>query len=138
MSPDFLGKLGVKQGHRVALVAAPEDFRTAFLEAAAGMCHVVDDGARKDVVLAWVEREEDVIPLFQRLTPQLQPHGALWVVIPKKKHTGGKPGFATFQQVQAAGLAAGLVDNKDLGFSSTHYGIRFVVPLKVRATWGQG
>lgn len=71
MPPDLLRRLGVKQGHRVALVDAPEDIRTAFLEAAAGVCHVVSDGARKDVVLAWAEREEDVAPLFQRLTPQL-------------------------------------------------------------------
>jgi hypothetical protein len=135
MDADFLRKLGVKPGHRVALVKTPEDFQQAFQLAADGTCQLSRDNRPKDLIIAWPHKAEEVELLFARLCPVLRPEGAIWVVIPKKSATKGTPGFPTFPQVQAAGLAAGLVDNKDLSFSKTHYGIRFVVPVAARSRW---
>ena len=54
-----------------------------------------------------------------------------WAVIPKKKALAGRTG-PTFNGVQNAALPLGLVDNKDLGFSDTEYGIRFVIRKELR------
>ncbi len=68
------------------------------------------DLARLDDVKAWIE-----------------PNGAIWVVRPK----GGRSDIRD-TDVIAAGLAAGLVDNKIASFSDTHGAMRLVFRLKDR------
>ena len=53
-------------------------------------------------------------------------NGAIWVVYPK-----GRKDIHELDVI-AAGKAAGLVDNKVVGFSVTHTSLRFVIPLANR------
>ena len=57
----------------------------------------------------------------------MKPAAGLWVVYPKGRKD------ITQAQVMAAGLAAGLVDNKVCSFSETHTALRFVIRLKDRS-----
>ena len=57
----------------------------------------------------------------------IEPNGAIWVVRPK----GGRSEIRD-TDVIAAGLAAGLVDNKIASFSDTHGAMRLVFRLRDR------
>jgi hypothetical protein len=70
--------------------------------------------------------------LFRELESHLTPAGSLWVVFPKKPFAQ-RMGFPfLWSDVQRAGLAAGLVDNKIAAFSPRLTSIRFVVPVARR------
>jgi hypothetical protein len=86
--------------------------------------------------LAWmmaeVPGEGSLSAFFRGLAALLEPAGSLWTVFPKKPFAE-ELGFPYFWiDVQKAGLAAGLVDNKVAAFSPRLTSIRFVVPLARR------
>ena len=57
----------------------------------------------------------------------IEPNGAIWVIRPK----GGRSSLRDIDVI-AAGLAAGLVDNKIASFSETHGAMRLVFRLRDR------
>jgi hypothetical protein len=65
------------------------------------------------------------------LKARLDPAGGLWVAWPKK--SSGVATDVSESAVRAAGLAAGLVDNKVCAIDETWSGLRFVKRLKDRA-----
>jgi hypothetical protein len=83
-------------------------------------------------LLAEVPGEGSLSAFFRDLERRLEPAGSLWVVLPKKPFAE-ELGFP-FQwiDVQKAGLAAGLVDNKIAAFSPRLTSIRFVIPVARR------
>lgn len=131
-------KLGIKAGARVGLSKAPAAFATTLGPLPAGA--VLTDaaarsGRRYDVMVAFVATAADLPALFARLGPRLDPAGGFWIAWPKKKATGNArhvPTDVTENVVRAAGLAAGLVDNKVCAIDDTWSGLRFVVRLADR------
>jgi len=87
---------------------------------------------------AWLMSEvpaEGSLPTFFRdLDRRLTPSGSLWVVFPKKPFQSELAFPFSWSDVQRAGLACGLVDNKIAAFSPRLTSIRFVVPLADRKT----
>jgi hypothetical protein len=69
---------------------------------------------------------------FRDLEKRLEPSGSLWVVFPKKPFADELSFPFTWSDVQQAGLASGLVDNKIAAFSTRLTSIRFVIPLSRR------
>jgi len=69
---------------------------------------------------------------FADLEERLEPAGSLWVVFPKKPFAAELDFPYTWLDVQKAGLAAGLVDNKIAAFSPRLTSIRFVIPVARR------
>jgi hypothetical protein len=83
-------------------------------------------------LMAEVPPEGSLTGFFADLAGRLQPAGSLWVVFPKKPFVA-ELGFPfLWIDVQKAGLAAGLVDNKIAAFSPRLTSIRFVVPVARR------
>ena len=83
-------------------------------------------------LMAEVPAEGSLSAFFRDLERRLEPSGSLWVVFPKKPFLE-ELGFPfLWIDVQKAGLAAGLVDNKIAAFSPRLTSIRFVVPLARR------
>jgi hypothetical protein len=80
-------------------------------------------------LMAEVPAEGSLTAFFRELAAALEPSGSLWVVFPKKPFAGELRFPYLWLDVQKAGLAAGLVDNKIAAFSSRLTAIRFVVPL---------
>lgn len=70
-----------------------------------------------------------LIDLGKRLTPA----GSLWVVFPKKPFSQELAFPFSWIDVQKAGLASGLVDNKIAAFSARLTSIRFVIPVSRRS-----
>ena len=86
--------------------------------------------------LAWVmvevPAEGSLSTLFRDLEKRLEPSGSLWAVFPKKPFVEELEFPFLWLDVQKAGLAAGLVDNKIAAFSPRLTSIRFVVPVARR------
>lgn len=83
-------------------------------------------------LMAEVASEGSLSAFFRELEKRLEPSGSLWVVFPKKPHAGELNFPYLWMDVQRAGLAAGLVDNKIAAFSPRLTSIRFVVPVARR------
>lgn len=66
------------------------------------------------------------------LGKRLTPAGSLWVVFPKKPFSEELAFPFSWIDVQKAGLAIGLVDNKIAAFSARLTSIRFVIPVSRR------
>ena len=83
-------------------------------------------------VMAEVPAEGSLSAFFRGLEKRLTPAGSLWVVLPKKPYARELEFPYSWIDVQKAGLAAGLVDNKIAAFSPRLTSIRFVIPIARR------
>ncbi len=83
-------------------------------------------------LMAEVPGEGSLSALFRDLARALEPAGSLWVVFPKKPFAEELQFPYLWLDVQRAGLAAGLVDNKIAAFSPRLTSIRFVIPVARR------
>ena len=91
-------------------------------------------------LMAEVPSEGSLSSFFADLEKRLEPAGSLWVVFPKKPFAAELDFPYLWIDVQKAGLAAGLVDNKIAAFSPRLTSIRFVIPVarrKARAASGR-
>jgi hypothetical protein len=79
-----------------------------------------------DMIFVRVDAPKELARLARGAT-HLEPSGALWVFHPK-----GRGALPTDAEVRAAGLAAGLVDNKISAYTDSHTATRFVVPIARR------
>jgi hypothetical protein len=117
----LVDKLSVKPGMRVAAIGIAD---TAFLEE-----RTPDVSTRLrgdcDVILLGVEKTAGLTRI-EGCIASMKPAAGLWVVYPKGRKD------ITQAQVMAAGLAAGLVDNKVCSFSETHTALRFVIRVTQR------
>ena len=121
-------KLGIKEGHRVLLAAAPPDFDLGPLPGVTVTRRAA--GSAYDVILVFTpdlrSLERRFVPLIERMVR----NGGLWVAWPKRSS-----GLATDLDenvVRDLGLAAGLVDNKVCAIDATWSGLRFVIRLRDR------
>ncbi|HEX3147082.1 MAG TPA: hypothetical protein VHR66_03310 [Gemmataceae bacterium] len=120
-------KLGIKPASRLLLLHEPEDFRELLIDLPADVIEVADDH-EADVIVAFFTVAADVKKQVPRLKKRLASGGGLWVAWPKK--TSGVATDVTFEVVQPAGLATGLVDNKVCAIDATWTGLRFVFRKK--------
>ncbi|MEQ9401055.1 MAG: hypothetical protein RJQ04_17940 [Longimicrobiales bacterium] len=125
-------KLGIKEGHRVATLGAPDGF-AALLDPLPASVDLVADPADDrpcDVIIAFVPVAGALEGRFARGHELLDPYGGLWIAWPKQSSA-----LATeFREsdVRAHGLATGLVDNKICAVDADWSGLRFVVRTEHR------
>jgi hypothetical protein len=123
-------KLGIKPGHRLALINAPEDFATTLGELPEAVTTRKTARGPLDVVVYFTTREADLARRFEALSGALDPAGGLWIAWPKK--ASGVATDLTENVIRDIGLAAGLVDNKVCAIDDTWSGLRFVVRVQDR------
>jgi hypothetical protein len=117
-------KLGIREGSRVAVVAAPEGFGAVLGALPAGTQLRAHARGRLDVIVFFVTRRAELARRFPSFMRALEDDGGLWVAWPKK--TSGVATDLGFDAVQRVGLDAGLVDNKVCAIDGTWSGLRFV------------
>ena len=117
-------KLGIKPGCRLLLVNDPAGFRDLLVGLPDDVETEFADTEPADVVVFFSTVAAEVKQQVPRLKKRLAPGGGLWVAWPKK--TSGVATDVTFEVVQPAGLATGLVDNKVCAIDATWTGLRFV------------
>jgi hypothetical protein len=122
-------KLGIKDGHRIALLGAPDG-----LDDAIGPLPAVDVGSRLrgslDVVVFFARRRRELERRFGALKRALDPAGGLWIAWPKR--SSGVETDLTEGGVREIALASGLVDNKVCAIDETWSGLRLVYRLADR------
>jgi hypothetical protein len=122
----LLDKLGVKPGSKVAIVDLDDAGFMSLLRQRTSDIVIGKPPCPCDLVFFGAEDQSDLERLDQ-LKAWIEPNGAIWVVRPK-----GTGSALRETDVIAAGLAAGLVDNKIASFSDTHGAMRLVFRLRDR------
>jgi Protein of unknown function (DUF3052) len=120
-------KLGVKQGHAVAVVGALDDALVADIEARCGRT-IARAEAPYDVVLIAVDSATDAAAVLAEWRRHIRPNGGIWLFTPKRQQRG----YVNQNELIPAGAAAGLVDNKTCSVSETTSGMRFVIRVADR------
>lgn len=121
-----LEKLGMRPGARVALIGVGDPDLASELAAFTHDLTQGDPLPGTDLIFLGADQPADLARLAE-LRTCLQPRGAIWVVSRK-----GRAATLRDVEVMAAARAAGLIDNKVVGFSSSHTALRLVIPLADR------
>jgi hypothetical protein len=119
-------KLGVTAEKHVAVCGVPKDAFLLELDARLAKAASQSLRAKYDLIFVQVDALRDLARIL-RAAKHLRPNGALWIFHPKGRNAS--PADAA---VRAAGLAAGLVDNKISAYNDTHTATRFVIPVDKR------
>jgi hypothetical protein len=126
-------KLGIKPGHRVLLVDAPDGFEEQTLGALPDGVEVLREaagGGTADVIVAFCTARAQVLARVDALRARMDPAAGLWIAWPKR--ASKVPTDVTEDVVREIGLAAGLVDNKVCAIDATWSGLRLVIRLADR------
>ncbi|MEP6687893.1 MAG: DUF3052 domain-containing protein [Gemmatimonadales bacterium] len=123
-------KLGLREGQRIALWGAPEDFRRSLAPEPAGIEWRTELEPTLDGVLLFAPRVATLEASLLPAAAALIPAGMLWVAWPKQ--SANVPTDLTEDRVRAFGLAVGLVDVKVCAISDVWSGLKFVRRLKDR------
>jgi hypothetical protein len=123
-------KLGIKEGYRIALVNAPQNFEDELGPLPAGVVIVQRLQPSLNLILFFAARQSELSKRFAGLARRLVSNGMLWVAWPKK--SSGVMSDLSFEVVQGVGLAEGLVDTKVCAVNDVWSGLRFVIRLRDR------
>ena len=123
-------KLGIKDGMKVALVAAPGEVLD--------LLGLLPDGVRvshaargsQDLIVFFATRRNELSRRFAKLAGALDADGGLWIAWPKR--TARVATDLTEPVVRDIGVACGLVDNKVCAVDDRWSGLRFVYRLADR------
>jgi hypothetical protein len=125
-------KLGIKEGHSVALLGAPDGFGATL---AATLPDAVAVGTRAagiaDVIVSFHTRRAHLEERVPSLLRTLDVDGGLWIAWPKK--ASGVATDITEDTVREVFLPLGLVDNKVCAIDDTWSGLRVVWRTERRA-----
>jgi hypothetical protein len=120
-------KLGIKEGHAVALVGAPPKFSLGDVPAKV----VTRLGAGPyDVLVVFVTVRGELAAQIAGARAKMTEAGGLWIAWPKK--SSGVATDMTEQAIRDVALPTGLVDNKVCAIDSTWSGLRLVIRRELR------
>jgi hypothetical protein len=121
-------KLGIKPGHALAVLGAPDGFVIDDLPEGVE----VHDAARGplDVIVSFHTERADLVERTPALLQALPPDGSLWVAWPKK--SSGVATDITEDVVREVLLPTGMVDNKVCAIDATWSGLRLVLRKELR------
>jgi hypothetical protein len=126
-------KLGIKPGHRIRLIGAPEGFGRTLGELPEPVDVVPadgDGGAPLDLVLFFTGSADVLRARFGVLAASLTPAGMLWVAWPKK--ASKVPTDLTEDVVRRIALERGMVDVKVCAIDATWSALKLVYRLADR------
>jgi hypothetical protein len=123
-------KLGIKPGHRLVLLGAPEGFGATLGELPEGVAVRSTARGKADVILAFHDRRAELTRRMPRLRALMEPAAGLWIAWPKR--ASKLPTDLTEDVVRELALANALVDNKVCAIDETWSGLRLVIRLRDR------
>ena len=121
-------KLGIKPGHRVLLLSAPERFRLD--ELLGGVTVARQVRGKADVIVSFHTERAELARRMPRLRACMQPAAGLWIAWPKR--ASKVPTDLTEDVVRELALANALVDNKVAALDEKWSGLRLVIRLHDR------
>jgi hypothetical protein len=124
-------KLGIKPGHRVLLLGAPEGFAEGTLgELPEGVKVGTRATGMADVIVAFHLRRAELAKRMPALRKLMEPAAGLWIAWPKRASKVETD--ITEDVVRELALAHTLVDNKVCAIDETWSGLRLVIRLRDR------
>jgi hypothetical protein len=124
-------KLGIKPGHLVALLAAPEEVRReAGAVPGVTIVSALAGGEPFDVIVTFLRWRDDFEAALPRLRQRMAPACGLWVAWPKR--VAKVPTDMTEHVVREVALPTGLVDNKVCAIDGVWSGLRLVIRRELR------
>ena len=124
-------KLGIKPGHRVLVLSAPEQFERGTLgELPDGVKVARQLSGTADVIVSFHTERADLAGRMPKLREAMEPAAGLWIAWPKR--ASGVPTDLTEDVVREIALANRLVDNKVAALDDTWSGLRLVIRLRDR------
>ena len=127
-STPLVKKIGIKPGHRLAVLNPPPGFEKELSPLPEGV--VSADKAPLDVAILFAANQSVLGKHLDRVKGKLAPAGMLWVSWPKM--SSGVSTDLRENIVRDIGLAAGLVDIKVCAVNDVWSGLKFVIPVKDR------
>jgi hypothetical protein len=120
-------KLGIKPGHRVALLGAPDGFELELPEDASVRRRA---GGKADVILTFHTSRAELERRLPTLRAMMEPAAGLWIAWPKR--ASKLPTDLTEDVLREIALPTGLVDNKVCAVDERWSGLRLVIRLEHR------
>src|SRR5688572_16411553 len=120
-------KLGIKPGHRVALLGAPDGFE---LELPDGATVKRRAGGKSDVILTFHTSRAELERRLPALRAMMEPAAGLWIAWPKRASKVATD--LTEDVLREIALPTGLVDNKVCAVDEKWSGLRLVIRLEHR------
>jgi hypothetical protein len=123
-------KLGIKTGHKVALIKAPAGYDRLVGQWPVGVSVSRTLKGKYDFLHYFVKSRTVLEAVLPNLASHMEPTGMLWISWPK-----GTSGIATDlneNAVRKIGLAQRLVDVKVAAIDDTWSGLKFVYPVRDR------
>ena len=121
-------KLGIKPGHRLMLLAAPDEFDLG--ELPEGVTVLRRARGKADVIVSFHTARADLARRMPALRAAMVPAAGLWIAWPKR--ASKVPTDLTEDVVRELALANVLVDNKVAALDEKWSGLRLVIRLKDR------
>ena len=123
-------KLGIKDGHRLLLLGAPDGLDDALAPLPDGVTVGRRLQGKADVVVLFTPWREELERRFDDVVRAIEPDGSFWVGWPKK--ASKKPTDITEDTLRDVALPRGLVDNKVCAIDDVWSGLRLVIRLEHR------
>jgi hypothetical protein len=125
-------KLGIKEGHRVAVIHGPTGFEKTLGDLPSGVALQAGLAGTTpfDVILVFVTRRAELERQLASIRRRMAPAAGLWVAWPKK--ASRVPADMTEDVIRDIALPTGLVDNKVCAIDETWSGLRLVIRLEHR------
>jgi hypothetical protein len=115
-------KLGIKPGHRVALLGAPDGFELELPDDATLRQRA---GGTADVILTFHTSRAELARRLPALRAMMDPAAGLWIAWPKRASKVETD--ITEDVLREIALPTGLVDNKVCAVDETWSGLRLVI-----------
>jgi len=123
-------KLGIKPGHRVALLGAPDGFERTLGELPEDVAVRRRAGGTADVIVSFHTERADLERRLPALRAMMDPAAGLWIAWPKRASKVVTD--LTEDVLREIALPTGLVDNKVCAVDQTWSGLRLVIRLEYR------
>jgi hypothetical protein len=124
-------KLGIKPGHRLLLLGAPDGFERDTLGELPDDVRVARRASgTADVIVSFHTRRAELARRLPALRERMVANAGLWIAWPKR--SSGMETDLTEDVVRERALANALVDNKVCAIDATWSGLRLVIRLRDR------
>jgi hypothetical protein len=123
-------KLGIKEGHRLAFLGAPDEFAGLLGQLPEGVSVRSRASGPLDVIVFFTKRRAELERRLPALRRAMDPAAGLWIAWPKR--ASGVATDMTEDVARELGLANRLVDNKVCAIDETWSGLRLVIRLADR------
>jgi hypothetical protein len=123
-------KLGLKEGYKISVVNAPEDYFSLFSDLPDDLEWIENRDVKKNLIHYFTDDRKKLESEIKLLKDEIHSDGIIWISWPKK--ASKVPTDLDGNKVRAIGLENGLVDIKVCAVSEIWSGLKLVIRLKDR------